>query len=151
MECLSRIRILPSWIQDQKRYRIPDPDPQQKIEASGNKLMEIWSWMFFANPGSRIQGSKKHRFPDPQHWYQQNQVVKKKLFKEYHSLVRSWGRRTLVQPRAGWARWGSAPASSPTRPGDQAPPGPRFLPNILGGTFQQNMYPYPADGWGKKK
>jgi hypothetical protein len=37
---------------------IPDPDP-----GSG-------SW-FFSQPGSRIQGSKRHRIPDldPQHWF----------------------------------------------------------------------------------
>ncbi len=40
------------------------------------KLSEIWSGLFIpdpgsgflTHPGSRIQGSKRHRIPDPQHW-----------------------------------------------------------------------------------
>ena len=64
--------------------RIPDPgfrikefkcfNPKNCFYALGNMIQDVHpgsgSW-FFTHPGSRIQGSKKHRIPDPDphHWY----------------------------------------------------------------------------------
>jgi hypothetical protein len=61
----SRIRI----------FSIADPWSVSKnlTQKIVSKLTEIWSWLFipdpgswfFTHPGSRIQGSKRHRIPDP--------------------------------------------------------------------------------------
>jgi hypothetical protein len=66
-------------------FSIPDPgsrvpkilDPHKRIQVfltqkSVSKLSEKWSRMFILDPDpdffpSRIQGSKKHWIPDPQH------------------------------------------------------------------------------------
>jgi hypothetical protein len=66
-------------IQDQKdpRIRICNPNLSILTQTIITKLSEIWSKIFildpdpgsgswfFAHPGSRIQGSKRHRIPDP--------------------------------------------------------------------------------------
>ncbi len=66
----SRIRIFPSRIRIKEFLSILT----LKIVS---KLLEIWSGLFIPDPdpdvwpipdpGSRIQGSKRHRIPDPQH------------------------------------------------------------------------------------
>ncbi len=69
-----------SWIPDpnfyipdpvSKWFRIPDPDQHQgiKVFLTLNTVSKalgkiIWD----VHPGSRIQGSKKHRVPDPEHY-----------------------------------------------------------------------------------
>ncbi len=56
--------------------KIPDPGSGFAAQTKKiSKLLKIWSGMFipdpdldfFTYPGSQIQGSKKHRIPDPQH------------------------------------------------------------------------------------
>ncbi len=56
-------------------FSIPDPDLHKRIEViltqkSDAKFSKISSGMFIPDPGSgsRIQGSKKHRILDPEHW-----------------------------------------------------------------------------------
>jgi hypothetical protein len=64
----------------------------QKIVS---KLSEIRSELFipdpdfFTDPGSQIEGSKRHRIPDPQHW----------IFDTKPMLSEGWSKR-----RRGWRR-----------------------------------------------
>jgi hypothetical protein len=55
---LSRIRIFPSRIRI-KEFKYFNPKDCFYALRSGSG--------FFTHPGSRIQGSKRHRIPDPQH------------------------------------------------------------------------------------
>ncbi len=75
--CLSRIHIFPSRIQGQKGFRIRIKEfkyfnPKNCSQALGNMIRMVIpdpdprSW-FFTHHGSRIQGSKRHQIPDPQH------------------------------------------------------------------------------------
>ncbi len=77
--CLSRLRIFPSRIQGQKdsgsRIHIKEFkyfNPKKLFASSRNMIRDVhpgsWTW-FLTHPGSRIQGSKRHRIPDqdPQH------------------------------------------------------------------------------------
>jgi hypothetical protein len=80
--CLSRIRIFPSRIHDpgSKRFWISDPDPHQRIQLFLIQKIVFKLSKYYPDvyPGSRIlifypsriQGSKRHRMPDPdpQHW-----------------------------------------------------------------------------------
>jgi hypothetical protein len=53
-----------------KRFRIQGPDKRQRVEVFlTQKNVSIIPDPEFSLPGSgsRIQGSKKHRIPDPQH------------------------------------------------------------------------------------
>ncbi len=94
-----------SRIQGQKDSRIPDPDPHKlqriknfKPQKLVSKLSEIWSGMFITDPDlesgswffthpesrSRIQGSKKHRIPDPQHCLLVNHTQYRYIFNIVH-------------------------------------------------------------------
>ncbi len=79
--CLSRIRMFLSWIPDpgSRVKKIPDPWSASKnlitvffTRKFFSKLSEIWSGMFpnpdldfFYPSRNQIQGSKRHRIPDP--------------------------------------------------------------------------------------
>ncbi len=74
-------------------FSIPYPGSASKnlcilTQKMVHRLSEIWSWLFntdldpgsrswlFTHPGSRIQGSKRHRIPDPQHWFLRRLAVR---------------------------------------------------------------------------
>ncbi len=80
--CGSRIRFFPSWIQGcgqdpwsaSNNLSIFNPKTDTKFSKIRSGMFIPWSclWIFFhPGSGSRIQGSNKHRIPnpDPQHWY----------------------------------------------------------------------------------
>jgi hypothetical protein len=84
--CLSRIPDPNFFHPGSELFSSRIPDPHQNLSFLNqkivSKLSEIWSGLFipepdpgsgsrsFIHPGSRIQGSKRHRIPelDPQHW-----------------------------------------------------------------------------------
>ncbi len=59
-------------------FALLDPDPESEYESGSTNLIVSGSKIrirnpdsdpdFFTHPGSRIQVSKRHRTPDPQHW-----------------------------------------------------------------------------------
>jgi hypothetical protein len=81
--CLSRIRIFPIPI---RIFSHPPPGSASKnlsilTQKMGVKLSEIWSGLYisdpnlFNHPRSRIQGSKRHRIPDPDPQHQSLNVA----------------------------------------------------------------------------
>ncbi len=107
--CLSRTPD-PNFYHPGSRIRIKE-FKYFKPKKMVSKLWEIWSGLFvpdrsgswlFTHPGSRIQGSKRHRIPDPdpQHWFQ---VV---------NLFDSVGDRNLEARRQGEASSGCISATS---------------------------------------
>jgi hypothetical protein len=75
-------KCFPSRIPDpgSKRFRIPDPAAHLRIYVLLTpkivfKLSEMRSGN--VHSGSRIQGSKRHRIPDPQHWMSERWMARR--------------------------------------------------------------------------
>ncbi len=79
-QCCGCWKFIPDHGSWKRIFSITDPGTASKnlsilTQKIVCKLSEIWSGLFFADPDpdfypSRIQGSKRHRIPDPdpQHW-----------------------------------------------------------------------------------
>jgi hypothetical protein len=72
----------PNFFHPESRIRIKEFkhfNPKHFCEALGNMIRVVHTGsgspiqiLIFTHPGSRIQRSKRHRIPDPQHWLKLN-------------------------------------------------------------------------------
>jgi hypothetical protein len=130
--CLSRIRIFPSWIQGRKdsgsriRIRINEFkyfNPKlflgsRKYDPECSSRIHILIFIPIPDPGSR--GQKRHRIPDPQHWY--HTLSKKEMLNSAdicrHSLRRE---ERSAEPRLLMSPPPPPPTSTPLSSGGAKP------------------------------
>ncbi len=66
--------FFPSWIQIRNLYADPDPYPTAQINADPDMDPDPKPCRLSTHPGSRVQGSKRHRIPDPDPQHCKNEI-----------------------------------------------------------------------------